>query len=401
IQFIIYKQLQPARAHFRPAFLDTLRLTVRGGHGGNGLPRYGGVGGQGGCVYFVAKEGLTLRKLAQSWREKRVLASSGEDSSKQCIFGRRGADQRIEVPVGVQVYDENQRLLADLNEPDAKCIVAGGGTGGCTGNNFLGRPGEHRTVNLDLKLIADVGLVGFPNAGKSTLLKAISNAKPKIAAYPCLYMPQDMPMGAASHASLIYFAVTTIRPQIGTIDYSDLRSITVADLPGLIEGAHANFGMGHKFLKHIERTRLLLFMVDIFGFRLSAQHPHRDCLTNIYALNKELELYDPGLLEKPCVLLLNKMDKEGAQDILRTLKPSLKDLSSGLSACPEEVRPSRVLRFEHVLPISAKNSARISHVKQQLRHTLDELAAQHMVADGQLIRERLQQRVGVVGPKIT
>ncbi|XP_062142354.1 GTP-binding protein 10 homolog [Drosophila sulfurigaster albostrigata] len=334
----------PARAHFRSNFLDTLRLTVRGGHGGNGLPRYGGVGGQGGAVYFVAKEGLTLRKMAQGLKEKRVVASSGEDSSKLAIFGRRGGDQRIEVPVGVQVYDEQQQLLADLNEADATCIVAGGGTGGCTGNNFIGRPGDHRTVNLDLKLIADVGLVGFPNAGKSTLLKAISNAKPKIAAYP----------------------FTTIRPQIGTIEYSDHRSISVADLPGLIEGAHANFGMGHKFLKHIERTRLLLFMVDIFGFQLSPRHPHRDCLTNIYALNKELELYDPTLLEKPCVLLLNKMDKEGAKDILTRLKPSIKDLQSGLAECPEEVRPNKVLKFYHILPISAKNSARITQVKKAI-----------------------------------
>ncbi|KAH8334056.1 hypothetical protein KR059_006184 [Drosophila kikkawai] len=378
-KFLLKSTKAPARAHFRPSFLDTLRLVVRGGHGGNGLPKYGGVGGQGGCVYLVAKEGLTLRKVAQGLRDKRVAASSGEDSSKASIFGRRGVDQRIEVPVGVQVYDERHKLIADLNENDSTCIVAGGGTGGCTGTNFLGRHGESRTVNLDLKLIADVGLVGFPNAGKSTLLKAVSNAKPKIAAYP----------------------FTTIRPQIGTVEYSDLRSITVADLPGLIEGAHANSGMGHKFLKHIERTRLLLFMVDIFGFQLSPRHPHRDCLANIYALNKELELYDPTLLEKPSVLLLNKMDKEGASEIFTRLKPVISDLASGLAQCPEELRPRQVLKFESVVPISAMNSTKVTQVKSQLRRTLLRLAEKQFLADEEQVKEQLQQRVGLVGPKIT
>ncbi|EDW55802.1 GTP-binding protein 10 homolog [Drosophila sechellia] len=378
-KFLLKSSKSTSRAHFRPTFLDTLRLAVRGGHGGNGLPKYGGVGGQGGCVYLVAKEGLTIRKVVQGLKDKRVAASSGEDSSKASIFGRRGVDQRIEVPVGVQVYDDQQKLIADLDEHEATCIVAGGGTGGCTANNFLGRPGENRTVNLDLKLIADVGLVGFPNAGKSTLLKAVSNAKPKIAAYP----------------------FTTIRPQIGTIEYRDLRSITVADLPGLIEGAHANFGMGHKFLKHIERTRLLVFMVDIFGFQLSPRHPHRDCLANVYALNKELELYDPSLLEKPSVLLLNKMDKEGAHEIFTKVKPLVSDLTSALEQCPEELRPKQVLKFDSIVPISAMNSSKITQVKSQLRRTLVRLAEKQFLADEDQVKEKLRQRVGLVGPKIT
>ncbi|XP_059220917.1 GTP-binding protein 10 homolog [Stomoxys calcitrans] len=379
--FLLKSIKKPPRAHMRGGnvFLDTLRLTVKGGHGGNGIPKYGGIGGQGGCVYLEAKEGVTLRYLTQRYKEKRAVASSGEDSSKVRILGRRGLDEKIEVPVGVQIFDESGKLIADLNEPGAKCIAAGGGMGGCSGTNFLGKPGEHKTINLDLKLIADVGLVGFPNAGKSTFLKAISKAKPKIASYP----------------------FTTIRPQVGTVDYPDLRSITIADLPGLIEGAHANFGMGHKFLKHIERTRLLLFMVDIFGFQLSPKHEPRNCLHNIYALNKELELYDPTLLDKPCVLLLNKMDLEGSSDILKSQKPFIKNLEEKLDECPQEIRPERVIKFERVLTISAQNSARIQDVKRELRRVLDEQAEKELVPDDEEMKEMLRRRVGERGPKIT
>uniref|UniRef100_A0A1A9V8C0 OBG-type G domain-containing protein n=1 Tax=Glossina austeni TaxID=7395 RepID=A0A1A9V8C0_GLOAU len=370
---------KPARSHMRGnIFLDSLRLNVKGGHGGNGLPRYGGVGGQGGCIYCVAKEGATLRNVVQRYAQKRINASNGEDSSKHRLLGRRGVDEEVVVPVGVQIYDDHGQLLGDLNDSDASCIVAGGGMGGCSGTSFLGKPGEHKVINLDLKLIGDVGLVGFPNAGKSTLLKAISNAKPKIGSYP----------------------FTTIRPQIGTVQYADLRSITIADLPGLIEGAHANFGMGHKFLKHVERTRLLLFIVDILGFRLSPKHERRDFLQNIYALNKELELYDKTLVDKPSVLLINKMDLPEAKDIFNSNKPFIKDLSLKLNECPENIKPEKLLKFEAIIPISAKNSVRINHVKEKVRLVLDDLAAKEQVTDATVLRERLANEIGERGPRV-
>lgn len=377
LNFLLKSTRKPIRSHLKGTFIDSLRLSVQGGHGGNGIPKYGGVGGQGGCVYFVAKEGVTLKGLSKSLRDKKIKASSGEDSSKIRILGRRGMDQKIEVPVGVQIIDDKGKVLSDLNEDGSTCIAAGGGMGGCTGTGFIGRPGQMRTVNLDLKLIADVGLVGFPNAGKSTLLKALSNAKPKIATYP----------------------FTTIRPQIGIVEYSDLRTISIADLPGLIEGAHANFGMGHKFLKHIERTRLLLMIVDVFGFQLSPQHKKRNLLENIYALNKELELYDETLLKKPCVLLVNKMDIGEATKTLEIYQPTLVNLHKGLQDCPEEIRPEKLINFERIIPISALNSARINQVRDSLRDILDELAERDLPVDP--VRKELQKKLGERGPRVT
>ncbi|XP_058057558.1 GTP-binding protein 10 homolog [Anopheles bellator] len=378
IQNYLLKSLkQPIRNYLRSRFLDSLRVTVKGGHGGNGFPKYGGAGGQGGAVYFVAKEGKSLRDVVTMFPAKRVVAGNGEESSKVRILGRRGLDQKVEVPVGIRVLDANG-LIAELDEEGKTCLAAGGGSGGCSGNSFLGKKGHHRTLTLDLKLIADIGLVGFPNAGKSTLVKAVSRASPKIASYP----------------------FTTIRPQIATIEYDDYRQITIADLPGLIEGAHANFGMGHKFLKHVERTRLLLIIVDVFGFQLSQKHQKRNCLETIYALNKELELYDKTLLDKPCALIINKMDKEGAIEEICKYEQYFHSLKDGLKLCPPELIPEKLLTIDSVIPISAKNMKEIEKVKQEVRTILDVKAEEELLEQSSNQETNLRLKLDERGPRV-
>lgn len=306
--------------------------------------------------------------------------ANGEDSNKARILGRRGADLKIVVPTGVTIIDEEaKKIIGELNVDGEKCLVAGGGTGGCSGNQFIGDKGQVRAIKLDLKLIADVGLVGFPNAGKSTLLKAISRANPKIASYP----------------------FTTIMPQIGTIGYKDYRQITIADLPGLIEGAHRNIGMGHQFLKHVERTSLLLLIVDIFGFQLSQNHVRRNCLQNVYALNKELELYDATLLDKPSILLVNKMDVNGSDEEYLRYEKHFHDLTLGLDECPEELRPDHLIKFEHVIPISAKTNQEIVKVKLQIREVLDSEFERKQEEENHIdVDSKLERRLKEHGPKM-
>nr|CAD7604186.1 unnamed protein product [Timema genevievae] len=299
------KKRRMSRKFLQGKFLDSLRLYVRGGTGGMGFPKYGGVGGKGGSVYVLAKEEGDLKSVSKEHSSKRVLAGHGSNSHKNRVLGCPGEDRYVEVPLGVTIIDEHGRVLGDLDKTGSSILVAPGGPGGGPTNNFCGVKGQGHSVTLDLKLIADIGLVGFPNAGKSSLLKAISNAKPKVASYP----------------------FTTIRPNIGVLQYPDYRQITMADLPGLIEGAHANIGMGHKFLKHVERTKMLLLIVDIGGFQLSPRHTPRSCLETVLLLNKELELYKEDLLEKPAVLVVNKMDSEGADEKLRAIQSHLKDLA--------------------------------------------------------------------------
>nr|XP_057940108.1 GTP-binding protein 10 isoform X3 [Doryrhamphus excisus] len=220
-------------------FVDNVRLFVRAGAGGMGLPRLGGHGGNGGDVWVVAAEKMTLKKIRDKYPQKRFVADVGANSSVRSLKGEKGKDKEILVPVGVTVTTDDDKIIGDLNAEGDRVMVAKGGHGGSLTSAFLPSKGQSRQIKLDLKLIADMGMVGFPNAGKSSLLTVLSNATPQIASY----------------------AFTTLKPQIGKLFYQDHKQISVADLPGLIEGAHMNKGMGHKFLKHVERTKHLLFVM--------------------------------------------------------------------------------------------------------------------------------------------
>lgn len=178
--------------------------------------------------------------------------------------------------------------------------------------------------------------------------------------------------------------------------YEDQREITVADLPGLIEGAHMNIGMGHKFLKHIERTKLLLFIVDIQGFQLSPKHMSRSCLETVVLLNKEIELYKPDLLKMPTMIIINKMDTENADSILTEIKPALHDLSDYVATCPEEMRPEQIIQIDDILPASliAKNKTEIEIIKERIRNILDKYEErQHVAQNGDSLDLQLINRI--------
>jgi GTP-binding protein len=296
-------------------FVDEITLKAQAGDGGNGcmsfrreafVPRGGpdgGDGGNGGDVVLVADENvddLTAFKF-----KPHLTAKRGAHGKGKLMTGRRGASATAAVPPGTVVRDaETDELLADLVEHGQRCVVARGGRGGRGNDAFKsptnrapreheeGRPGEARTVALELKVIADVGLVGFPNAGKSSFLAATCDARPKIAAYP----------------------FTTLAPNLGVLRASpDDTRIKVADVPGLVEGAHEGRGLGHQFLRHIERTHVLLVILDAAA--LDAVGPDaRDPLDDFAALRHELAEHDRALAAKPFLVALNKMDLDEAAD---------------------------------------------------------------------------------------
>ena len=301
-------------------FVDDVQITLKAGNGGNGcvafrrekfVPKggpYGGNGGKGGNIVFVGTRGLTT--LLDLKFNRIIKAKNGINGAPKDCYGADADDVYIKVPIGTIVYDINEGItLADITKDGQEVIICKGGRGGRGNTAFAtpripapnicekGEPGEEREVRVELKLLADVGLVGFPSVGKSTLLSVVSAAKPKIADY--------------------HF--TTLAPNLGVVQVKDGRSFVMADLPGLIEGASQGAGLGFQFLRHIERTRVIVHVVDMSG--IEGRDPFEDYLK----INEELRLYDDKLMLRPQILVANKMDLEGSQDNLDKFMKKLKE----------------------------------------------------------------------------
>lgn len=299
-------------------FLDQVTIQVKAGKGGDGMVAFrrekyvpdggpaGGDGGRGGDIIFVVDEGL--RTLLDFRYNRHFKAKPGENGMTKGMHGRGAEDLYVKVPVGTTVKDaQTGKILGDLVIPGEELVVAHGGRGGrgnirfATHNNPApevaenGEPGEERELEMELKVLADVGLVGFPSVGKSTILSVISAARPKIGAY--------------------HF--TTLVPNLGMVEAGEGNSFVAADLPGLIEGASSGVGLGTQFLRHIERTRVLWHVIDMSG--LEGRDPYDDYL----AINKELETYDLRLLERPQLIVANKMDMPDSKENLVKFKEKL------------------------------------------------------------------------------
>jgi GTP-binding protein len=301
-------------------FIDRVRIQVQGGDGGNGVTAFrrekfvprggpsGGDGGRGGDVILVADDSLnTLLHLRYNPRHVAQRGSHGEGSNRS---GRDGGDSIVRVPVGTQIFDATTgELLHDLDHDGDRWLAARGGRGGFGNSHFTtstnrapryhqnGGKGEELELQLELKLLADVGLVGFPNAGKSTFISTVSAARPKIADYP----------------------FTTLEPHLGVVDLGDFRTFVIADIPGLIEGAHAGAGLGDRFLRHIERTKLLLHLVDVSSVS------GRDAVSDYETVNRELASYNRELATRPQLVVATKTDALDEPQRLESLKARAKE----------------------------------------------------------------------------
>lgn len=300
-------------------FIDKAILDVCAGNGGNGMVAFrhekyiekggpsGGDGGRGGSVYFVGSS--SINTLLEFKYRKKIVAPNGENGKGKQCYGKKGEDIYVKVPLGTIIYDEiNNYVIADIHENNQQVLIAKGGRGGRGNCHFAnsryqapeiaenGEPGEKLKIRLELKLLADVGLVGFPSVGKSTLLSVVSAARPEIASY--------------------HF--TTLSPNLGVVQLQD-KSFVMADLPGLIEGASQGKGLGFQFLRHIERCRVLLHVIDMAA--TDGRDPYQDYLT----IKEELKQYNPELLKRPQLILANKMDQEEASLFLEEFKEKLQD----------------------------------------------------------------------------
>jgi GTP-binding protein len=290
-------------------FVDHAKIYVKGGDGGNGIVAFrrekyvpkggpaGGDGGRGGNVVFVADEGM--KTLMDFKYRKHFKADRGVHGQGKNMHGAWGEDLTVKVPVGTIIYDDDTgEVVADLTRTGQEVMAARGGRGGRGNARFStstnkapsysenGEPGQERWLRLELKLLADVGLVGFPNAGKSTFISRVSAARPKIADYP----------------------FTTLVPNLGVVVTRDKDSFVIADIPGLIAGASQGIGLGHDFLRHIERTRVLLYILD------AAETEGREVMEDYRILRQELEQFNPALLDRPYLVAANKIDLSEAQD---------------------------------------------------------------------------------------
>lgn len=326
-------------------FTDCITIKVRGGKGGPGCVSFfrekfipkggpdGGDGGKGGDVYIQADSNYS--NLSHFYRDRIYRAKNGKPGSSQNCHGADGEDLILKVPLGTSVYEEDGTLIADLVENGQRILVCRGGIGG-RGNAFFksstnqtprfaqpGMPGEEKNIILNLKLIADIGFVGLPNVGKSTLLAAITNARPKIANYP----------------------FTTVVPNLGVLTLKDGTSCTLADIPGIIEGAHRGLGLGLSFLQHIERVRAIIFLIEII---------ERDPVYNLTLLRSELSAYNPSLVKKPYYIVLTKLD------LINEI---------------EAQKRFDALKGERVIAVSAKNGTNINSLIEIIEQLMEESSA--------------------------
>lgn len=333
-------------------FVDEVVVEVKAGSGGNGCAAFrrekyvpkggpnGGDGGDGGDIIFEAD--CNMSTLLDFKFKPRLIAKHGIAGKGSLKNGLDAEDVIVKVPVGTLVKNpDTQEILCDLNQDKMRFIGAKGGRGG-HGNTWYhtsthqapteyeeGFPGEHRKLLLELRLVADVGLVGFPNAGKSTLLNKISKAKSKVGNYP----------------------FTTLNPVLGVLRLGALQELVIADMPGLIEGAHDNVGLGHEFLRHLSRTKFLLFVLDMS--EIAMQNP----IHAFEILTKEIELHDSELLKRPHSIIANKMDMPGAEENLKLFKKKYgREKIVAISALKGEGMKDLIAEFGRIKSICAANS---------------------------------------------